>query len=99
MSRLSKREQKIIEGIVQEWTNKKIAGELGMSEAAVRFELSSIFHKCVSETLNGKPFIRSRRADEAHAERVIRQFAACQSPHETIKLIKKIKRSSRGLRK
>ncbi len=99
MSRLTEREQKILEGIAQEWSNKKIAHELGMTEAAVRFELASIYNKCVSERLNGKPYVRSRRAAEAHAERVIRQFAACQSPAETSERIRKIKRSSLGLRK
>jgi len=98
-SRLSEREQKVLEGIVQEWSNKKIAHELGMSEAAVRFELASIYNKCVSETLNRKPYVRSRRAAEARAERVIRQLAACQGPAETIERMKKIRRSSLGFAK
>lgn len=72
MSRLSKRQEKILEGIVQEWSNKKIARKLGMTEATVRNELYIIFRKCVD------------------LERVIRQMAACQSPHEM--------RSSRGFR-
>jgi DNA-binding NarL/FixJ family response regulator len=83
-SRLSEREQKVLVGIVKEWSNKKIAHELGISEAAVRFDLASIYNKCVAEP---------------HAERVIRQLAACQSPQEMTERIKKIKRSSRGFRK